>query len=116
MNVNIDKLIQVVGLDNVADILRILTINLDTTDFDYSIEAEWQCSVEGKWWAIEARQKELSECYSVRWTTTAEAGVDDVEIVEHYADGAENKRDLREWLEGIAKQAGSSNGKVMFNG
>lgn len=116
MNVNIDKLIRAVGLDNAAEILNILGIDLKTTDYDYSIEAEWQCSVEGTWWYIEARQKELSECYSVRWTVTAEAGVDDVEIVENYADCNENKRELREWLENIAENVGSSNGKVRVVG
>lgn len=110
-----NKLIEAIGADNAHGILDLMGINLDECNHDVGCDliatAEWQCSVEGRWWPIEARQKNLTDLYAVRWTDTDETGVADITIVER-VDDEQDQIELREWLHEIAGACGSCNGKV----
>lgn len=110
-----NKLIEAIGADNAIEILDLMGINLDECNRDVGCDliatAEWQCSVDWRWWPIEARQKNLTDLYAVRWTETEEAGVDDVIIVER-VDDEQDQIELLEWLHEIACGCGSCNGKV----
>jgi hypothetical protein len=106
-------LIEVIGADNAHQILKVLGINLSEVSGQETIdpECEWQCSWEKAWWPIRARQLNLTDLYSVRWTHTEEAGIDDIEIVE-IVDADQDQESLGEWLREIAGNVGSSNGNV----
>lgn len=115
MQADITKMIETIGIDRAEEILGILGItNLhDVNSRDYiSDGCEWRCGVEGKWWPIEARQMTLSDEYAVRWTTTDEAGIEDVEIVERAETQEEDEAELAEWVREIALGCGSCDGTV----
>ena len=115
-NITIDgnKLIRHIGVDDVGIILDLMGVNLATLrdlDVTHADACEWHCGVEGKWWPIEAYQLNLTDEYAVRWTTTDEAGIDDVEIIE-VTDAATDADELRAWLHDIAANCGSCDGRV----
>jgi len=111
VTVNGNKLIVMIGVDSAHDILSILNIDLSEASADITDACEWLCGVEGKWWAIEGHQLNLTDEYACRYTTCDEAGVDDVVVIERIDDG-QDAIDLGEWLRGIARGFGPSNGMV----
>lgn len=108
-----DALIESIGVDDPRTLLGLLRIDLAEIPATRTLDAEceWQCSVERVWWPIRGRQLNLTDLYAVRWTDTAEAGVDDVTIVER-VDDADDAVTLAEWLREIAANCGSCNGSV----
>ena len=80
---------------------------IDDHNTDEAAECEWECGVEGRWWKLEAGQRNYSASSAIRWTWSEEAGVDDIEIVER-----SGSVPLGKWLEDIATTVGSSSGNV----
>ena len=107
---DLNKMIEALGTD-ASTILDILDVSLSEAAADVEVTVEWQCEVEKVWWPITAKLMNVSDCYAVRWTSTDEAGIDDVEIVERVDDEADAVA-LKKWVREIATQVGSSNGKV----
>ena len=103
LRVDVDAVI-LASIDDPRGLLRILGIDLHSIDPDISVTCEWRCGVEGTWWPISGHMIHLSDLTAVRWTWTAEAGVDDVEIVGRSGDDDEDSVDLLEWCRDIAAQ------------
>lgn len=110
--IDVDVLIETLGIDRADQVLAVLGIDLASSDPDLSAAAEWHCGVEDAWWAIEGRQINLSDCYAIRWTATAEAGISDVEVLERLADQSAEGAELSAWLADIAANCGSCDGTV----
>jgi hypothetical protein len=108
---NGNRMIDVIGVDHAREILEVMGIDLHDATPDLEDACEWHCGVENRWWPISGRQLNLTDLYAVRWTETAEAGVDDVTIIE-IVDDEQDAIDLGEWLRSIAANCGSTDGLV----
>jgi len=106
-----NRMIDAIGADHAREILEVMGIDLHNTTPDIQDTCEWRCGAERRWWPISGRQLNLTDLYAVRWSDTAEAGIDDVTIIE-VVDDEQDAIALAEWLRSIAANCGSSDGAV----